>query len=126
MNKMFCTIRKWDYRGNKRYNPSRKNLNKQIHTLHRKLKKTDKVITSYSVEKDKGKNQYHIHSLIYYEDEEKLKDRLGTFIGGEIVERKNGFDSYLGKYGTIWLERVNNETDIYRYINKYEISKTLV
>ena len=126
MNKMFCTIRKWDYRGNKRYNPSKTNLNKQVHTLHRKLKKKDKVYTSYSIERDKGKQQYHIHTLFYYTDKENLHEQLQKYIGGEITERKWGFDSTMGKYGTIWLEQVNNENDIYRYINKYEMSKTLV
>jgi diadenosine tetraphosphate (Ap4A) HIT family hydrolase len=51
---------------------------------------------------------------------------IPRYIGGEITERKWGFDSTMGKYGTIWLEQVNNENDIYRYINKYEMSKTLV
>ena len=93
MNKMFCTIRKWDYRGNKRYNPSKTNLNKQVHTLHRKLKKKDKVYTSYSIERDKGKQQYHIHTLFYYTDKKNLHEQLQKYIGGEITERKWGFDS---------------------------------
>lgn len=126
MNKMFCTIRKWDYRGNKRYNPSKTNLHKQVHTLHRKLKKKDKVITSYSIERDKGKQQYHIHTLFYYTDGGNLNEQLQKYIGGEITERKGSFDSYMGKYGTIWLEPIYNERKSYEYINKYEMSKTLV
>jgi len=126
MNKMFCTIRKWDYRGNKRYNPSKTNLHKQIHTLHRKLKKEDGVITSYSIERDKGKQQYHLHMIFHYTDENNLKEVLGKFIGGDITERISGFDSYMGKYGTIWLEPIQSERNSYEYINKYEMSKTLV
>ena len=44
-------IRKWDYNENGGYyNPSMKNLNKQIKTLHSKLKKNDTVYTEYSIE----------------------------------------------------------------------------
>ena len=137
MNKMFCTIRKWDYRGNKRYNPSKTNLNKQVHTLHRKLKKKDKVYTSYSIERDRGKQQYHIHTLFYYTDKENLNEQLQKYIGGEITHRKDWFctptgrwidDWYSGwgEYGNVWYEQVNKERYIYEYINKYEMSKTLV
>jgi hypothetical protein len=32
----------------------------------------------------------------------------------------------MGKYGTIWLEPIQSERNSYEYINKYEMSKTLV
>ena len=137
MNKMFCTIRKWDYRGNRRYNPSKTNLHKQIHTLHRKLKKEDGVITSYSIERDKGKQQYHLHTIFHYTDENKLKEVLGKFIGGTITHRKDWFCTPTGRwiddwysgwgdYGNVWLEPIQSERNSYEYINKYEMSKTLV
>ena len=129
--KVFCTIRKWDYIGNRRYNPSINNLNKQVTTLHRKLKKIDEVYTTYTIERDKWKNQYHIHTYIEYTDKENLYQKLSKYIGGEIKEMNgtNGtFDSCIGKYGTIWIQEVRDEKQLFRYINKYvnRISKTLV
>lgn len=85
-----------------------------------------KRTTSYSIERDEGKQQYHLHMIIYYTNENNLKEVLGRFIGGDITERISGFDSYMGKYGTIWLEPIKNERNGYEYINKYEMSKTLV
>lgn len=112
-----------------RYNPSTKNLNKQIHTLHRKLKKKDEVYTTYTIERDETLNQYHIHTLFQYNNKENLYKQLQKYIGGDIVISKgmNGsFDKCFGKYGTLWLEEVKDEKQIYRYINKYGVSKTLV
>ena len=60
-------IRKWDYYENgEYYNPSMKNLNKQIKTLHSKLKKNDTVYTEYSIEKDRNDNKYHIHLILNF------------------------------------------------------------
>jgi len=51
MNTIGIMIRKKNYNENgKIENPTRKNLHKQFHTLHRKLKKNDKnIITNYVI-----------------------------------------------------------------------------
>ena len=70
-------IRKWDYNENGvYYNPSMKNLNKQIKTLHRKLKKNDTIYTEYSIEKDRYENKYNIHMIVNYTNEQNLNDTL--------------------------------------------------
>jgi len=64
-------------------NPNKENLQKQIKTLHRKLKKKDKIITYYSVESDTNKGgKYHTHLVIKYNDEKNLYNELSRFIGG--------------------------------------------
>ncbi|MFD2099725.1 hypothetical protein [Flagellimonas iocasae] len=127
MDKVICTIRKWDYRGNKRYNPSIKNLNKQIHTLHKKLKKKDTVYTTYTIERDEGRNGYHVHSLFQYKDKENLHENLQKFVGGDI-NKKGSFDTCFGKWGTIFIDDVRDENQYNRYMNKFvnRTSKTLV
>ena len=50
-----------------------KHYNKQILTLHRKLKKLDKKIsTIYVIEKDNHKEKFHLHLLINYENETNI------------------------------------------------------
>jgi|TARA_B110000116_G_scaffold153434_1_gene132648 hypothetical protein len=51
--------------------------------------------------------------FVFHIFREILHEQLQKYIGGEIKERKWGFDSTMGKYGTIWLEQVKNENDIY-------------
>jgi hypothetical protein len=124
-------IRKWDYNENGAYyNPSQKNLHKQITTLHRKLKKNDTIYTEYSIEKDMNENKYHIHLIVNYTNEQNLNDTLSNFIGGnDWIKRDMGLDTFNecnGKYGLIHTENIS---DIYKYrgyINKTKPSKTLI
>jgi hypothetical protein len=131
MEKIGIMIRKWDYteKGNP-INPSKKNLKRQILTLHRKLKKTDTIFTEYSVEKDKDGNRNHIHLILQYTDKENLYHHLSRFIGnGEWKKREMGlnvFDECNGKYGMIHTEPLEDEWKYRGYINKKETSTTLV
>ena len=124
-------IRKWDYNENGGYyNPSMKNLNKQIKTLHSKLKKNDTVYTEYSIEKDRIDNKYHIHLIFNYTNEQNLNDRLSNYIGGkDWIKREMGigtFNECNGKYGMIHTEDIIDEYLYRRYINKTNQSTNLV
>ena len=124
-------IRKWDYNENGRYyNPSMKNLNKQIKTLHSKIKKNDTVYTEYSIEKDRNDNKYHIHMIINYTNEQNLNDTLSNYIGGrEWIKREMGlgtFNECNGKYGMVHTEDIIDEYLYRRYINKTNQSINLV
>ena len=124
-------IRKWDYNENGRYyNPSMKNLNKQIKTLHSKIKKNDTVYTEYSIEKDRNDNKYHIHMIINYTNEQNLNDTLSNYIGGkDWIKREMGlgtFNECNGKYGMVHTEDIIDEYLYRRYINKTNQSINLV
>ena len=124
-------IRKWDYNENgEYYNPSMKNLNKQIKTLHSKLKKNDTVYTEYSIEKDRIDNKYHIHLIFNYTNEQNLNDTLSNYIGGsDWKKREMGLDTFNecnGKYGLIHTEDIIDEYLYRRYINKTNQSTNLV
>ena len=131
MEKIGIMIRKWDYTEKGRpINPSKKNLKRQILTLHRKLKKEDKVFTEYSIEKDNCGNKNHIHIILNYNDKENLYQHLSRFIGNGIWKKRevglNVFDECNGKYGLIHTEPVVDEWKYRGYINKTEPSTTLV
>ncbi len=132
MNTIGIMIRKKNYNDNgKIENPTRKNLHKQFHTLHRKLKKNDKnIITNYVIEKDNHKGNYHTHLLIQYNDKNNLYNQLSRFIGGNIwKERENDFDTIYccsGEYGEVDTHLIYNEVEFLRYMNKQEQTKTLI
>lgn len=132
MNKIGIMIRKKNYDDKgKIQNPTRKNLHKQFHTLHRKLKKNDKnIITNYVIEKDNHKGKFHSHLLIHYTDKNNLYNQLSRFIGGNIWnERKEGFETIYGcngKYGEVDTHLIYDEVEFLKYMNKYQISKTLI
>lgn len=130
MDKICVTIRKYDNKYNKSTHPSRKNLHKQILTLHRKIQKNDKILTEYSIEKDEDKRKYHIHLLIHYNDGQNLYNELSRFVGGTSwikVERGlRTFDECDGRYGKIHLEPVMSEQQYREYINKFHSIKSLV
>jgi REP element-mobilizing transposase RayT len=131
MEKIGIMIRKWDYtEKGKHINPSKKNLKRQILTLHRKLKKKDKIWTEYSIEKDIEGNKNHIHLLLHYTNKGNLYQHLSRFIGnGEWKKREMGlnfFDECNGKYGLIHTEPIENEWKYRGYINKKEQSTTLI
>ena len=75
-------VRKWNItnKGDKQ-NPSKKNLDKQIRTLHKKMKKDNLVYTEYSIEKDRYDNKYHTHLIIHHKDIDKVNQMLYKFIG---------------------------------------------
>ena len=131
LEKIGIMIRKWDFnkKGN-HINPSKKNLKRQILTLHRKLKKGDKVYTEYSIEKDKEGNKNHINIILHYTDKEYLYQNLSRFIGdGKWKKREIGldvFDECNGKYGMIHTEPIVDEWKYRGYINKNETSTTLI
>lgn len=132
MNTIGIMIRKKNYNDNgKIQNPTRKNLHKQFHTLHRKLKKNDKkIITNYVIEKDNHKGNYHTHLLIQYNDKNNLYNQLSRFIDGNIwKEREDGFDTIYGcsgKYGEVDTHYIYDEVEFLRYMNKHEQTKTLI
>jgi len=124
-------IRKWDYNKNGvYYNPSMKNLNKQIKTLHSKIKKNDTVYTEYSIEKDRYDNKYHIHMIVNYTNEQNLNDTLSIYIGGkDWIKREIGlgtFNECNGKYGMVHTEDIIDEYLYRRYINKTNQTINLV
>jgi len=110
-------------------NPNKENLQKQIKTLHRKLKKKDKIITYYSVESDTNKGgKYHTHLLIKYNDEKNLYNELSRFIGGtNWKDTYNGFDplkSCKGIYGEIDTHFIYDEVGFLNYMEKKELMET--
>lgn len=131
MEKIGIMIRKWDYNENGRYfKPSKKNLKRQILTLHRKLKKGDKVWTEYSIEKDKDGRGNHIHLILHYTDKENLYHHLSRYIGnGEWKKREMGlnvFDECNGRFGLIHTEPIEEEWKYRGYINKEDLTTTLI
>ena len=124
------TIRKVDVKGSKRTQPSKSNIEKQILTLHRKLKKNDEVFTEYSVEKEPNGYGYHTHLKVQYNDELNLRNELLNFIGGSRWEKEikgyNVIDSCYGEYGEVQLHNIDNPIQYSRYINKETLSKQLI
>ena len=124
-------VRKWNITDNgDKQNPSKRNLDKQIRTLHKKMKKDNLVYTEYSIERNKDNIGYHTHLLIHFEDREKVNQILYNFIGGkEWSIREIGLDTFnniSGKYGVIHTEQIMYENQFRRYINKTNQSKTLI
>jgi len=132
MNTIGVMIRKMDIQENgKKLNPSSKNLNKQIKTLHGKLKKNDKEITtSYVIEKDKYKGRFHTHVLINYNDDQNLYNHLSRFVGGNSwEERKEGLETIYGcngKYGEVDTHFIYDEVGFLRYMNIEGITEILI
>ena len=131
MEKIGIMIRKWDYteRGTP-INPTKKNLKRQIHTLHQKLKKGDKVWTEYSIEKDKDGNGNHLHLILHYTDKEHLYQHLSRFIGnGGWKKREMGlrvFDECNGRFGLIHTEPIEEEWNCRGYNNKEDLTTSLI
>jgi hypothetical protein len=131
MEKIGIMIRKWDYNEKGIHtNPTKKNLKRQILALHIKLKKGDKVWTEYSIEKDKDGRRNHIHLLLHYTDKGNLYKHLSRFIGdGKWKKREEGlgvFDECNGRYGLIHTEPIEDEWKYRRYINKAELTTSLI
>jgi len=112
-------------------NPTKKELHKQILTLHKKLQKSDKsLITTYVIEKDNHKRHYHTHLLINYTDSENLNKTLLKFIGGNIWTEKedplNPIRICKGQYGEIDTHYIYDETTFINYMNKHDQTLTLI
>ena len=124
------TIRKVDVEDSKRTQPSKSNIEKQILTLHRKLKKSDEVSTEYSVEKEPNGKGYHSHLKVQYNDENNLRERLQNFVGGndwnKEIKGLELIESCNGKYGEVQLHNIDNPSEYSRYINKETLSKQLI
>ena len=124
------TIRKVDVEDSKRNQPSKSNIEKQILTLNRKLKKSDEVFTEYSVEKEPNGKGYHSHLKVQYNDENNLRERLQNFVGGndwnKEIKGLELIESCNGKYGEVQLHNIDNPSEYSRYINKETLSKQLI
>jgi len=111
------------------HSPSKKNIKKQLLTLHRKIKKRDDIKTHYSIEKDNHKGRYHTHLVIYYNDEKNLYNQLNRFIGGDTwISENSGFDEVKenkGKWGEISLHNLYDVDGFIGYMNKDNPSETL-
>lgn len=117
-------IRKWDIVNGKHIAPNAKNIDKQIKTLHRKMKRCDSsIITYYTIEKDIDRNTYHTHLLIYTDAIKLVKEILKRYIAAdEWIERNTGdrvFDELNSKFGLIHLEKLIDNIKYMRYISKY-------
>jgi hypothetical protein len=124
-------VRKWNITDNgDKQNLSEKNLNKQIRTLHKKMKKDNLVYTEYSIERDSYCNGYHIHLIIHHKDTDKVNQMLYKFIGGKECSIReiglNTFNDFSGVYGHVMTEHIMNENQFRRYINKRNQSTTLI
>jgi len=111
--------------------PTKQQLKKQILTLHKKLKKSDKDLsTTYVIEKDNHKYQYHIHLLIKHTNSDNLNKQLLRFIGGNTWEdKKDSLDPIKickGKYGEVNSHYIYDETDFINYMNKHDQTLTLI
>ena len=113
----------------RRNRTNKKLLDKEIITLHSKLKKRDTITTHYTTEKDYSKGNYHTHLIIQYNDDKNLYNQLNHFIGGNTWEvDKSGLDEVKinnGKWGEIHTHHLWDENGFNRYMNKHELTKTL-
>jgi hypothetical protein len=113
----------------RRSRTNKKLLDKQILTLHKKLKKNDNIITHYSTEKDYLKGNYHSHLLIQYNNDKNLYNELNRFIGGNVWNKDyEGLDEIKinnGKWGEIHTHNIWDEVGFKGYINKNELTKIL-
>ena len=108
---------------------NKKRLNKEIITLHSKLKKNDNIITHFSTEKDYSKGRYHSHLIIQYNYDENLYNQLNNFIVWNVWNTKNdGLEEVKinnGKWGEIHTHNLWDEIGFKGYMNKNELTKTL-
>ena len=113
----------------RRNRTNKKLLDKEIITLHSKLKKKDTITTHYTTEKDYSKGNYHTHLIIQYNDDKNLYNQLNNFIGGNTWKvNKSGLDEVKinnGKWGEIHTHPLWNEDGFRGYMNKHELTKTL-
>jgi len=113
----------------RRSRTNKKLLDKQILTLHKKLKKNDNIITHYSTEKDYLKGNYHSHLLVQYNNDKNLYNELNRFIGGNVWNKDyEGLDEVKinnGKWGEIHTHNIWDEVGFKGYINKNELTKIL-
>lgn len=113
----------------RKYRTNKKLLDKEVFTLHRKLKKKDTITTHYSTEKDSPKEKYHSHLLIQYNDDDNLYNQLNRFIGGNVwITEDDGLKQVKinnGKWGEIHTHLIYDEKGFIGYMNKNELTKTL-
>ncbi len=127
-------IRKIDITPNgTRRHPSEKNLNLQIITFHRKLKKGGRpVVTEFSIEKDHDEQltKYHAHLIVQINPESitHLFEHAVKFISMESYENKEDENTMVirGKYGNIDFHKIHDLKKFRQYINKISPSRTLI
>lgn len=132
--KRWVTIRKIrkDERG-RTHHPTRRELESQMRTLHRKLSKGDtSTVIHYSIEGDHG-DGYHTHLSVTYTNDTNLFDVLYRFIGGvgdwkRTVRRLTPIWECEGQWGTVTVGRefIKSDRSYNSYINKFHSSRTLV
>ena len=131
MDSIGLTIRKINVdKNNRRTKTSRKNLHKQMLTLHRKLKKVGVMFTEYSIEKDPNSKGLHIHLKINCKWSDCIKNQLSKYIGGKCWIKDDSeyypISKCNGKFGEVHYFILDNIRDYSRYINKIEQSKSLI
>ena len=110
-----CLMIRRKYRTNKRL------LEKEVFTLHSKLKKKDTITTKFVIEEDPNKytssNKYHSHLIVDFNDYNHLIDRLQTFIGGDgkvyETDKSKGLETIFGKWGEIDLHPYHENSNKY-------------
>ena len=124
------TIRKYKVNSNGSVTSvNREQLNRQIITLHKKIKKNDDIITEYSIEKDPCGCGYHVHMNVKHTDSVNLINHLQRFIGGsefkEIFNPNYPIYECTGRYGKVKIFNTKDKLKFSRYINKYTPSRQL-
>ena len=126
------TIRKINLRldGTRKQLP-KEHLQRQSITLHRKLKRKIKGLTSeVVVERDSVGTGYHIHMMVHHNSYPTLKEILSKFIGGgNWFTKSDVFDSYDcidGSYGEVQIHEVYYIRGFRNYLNKTGMTRTLV
>ena len=116
-------IRKWDIVRGKHIPPTRKNYDKQMKTVYRKMKRVDKnVIKYYSIEKDEDRSTYHVHALIFSDDIEAIREVYKKYISGfDWIKRYEGgrtFDECNSKFGLVHISKLEDMKQFTYYISK--------
>ena len=113
----------------RRKRTNKKILDKEVKTLHRKIKKNDDIITHFVTEKDYSKGNYHTHLIVEYNDDNNLINQLNRFIDGNVWEtNKNDLDEVKinqGKWGEIHTHKIWDEVGFKKYMNKHKLIKSL-
>ena len=83
-----------------------------------------------AIEKNKNGKGYHIHLILHYTDKENLYQHLSRYIGNGIWKiREVGlrvFDECNGRFGLIHTEPIEDEWKYREYINKEDLTTTLI
>lgn len=125
------TYRKISKNNGRITSPNRKELHKQVLTLHKKMKKGDNgLVTEYSIESDGYRNRYHTHMMVHYSDKQNLFNSLQKFVKGTTWDMKYvGLDQIeccYGEYGEVDINYIYDQKGYRDYLNKDQSVKTLI